>query len=338
MLRAARVRDRGIRRTHAARARRADAASALRSRALPARDARRAHRRSRRRRARAPRAARGDGRVQGGDQGRRRALAGRDARAVHRACATRRSPRTTCTVARRSCSSPGTRLSGASAGADDRVASSAGRPRRGRARSRCGSPSAQPVTIVSADSRQVYRGFDIGTAKPTADERARVPHRGIDVVDPTERYSAARVGGRRPTAGSTRRARVGRMPIVVGGTGLYLRALFDGLFEEPPLDPIARRALERELDVAVDRRAAALGRARSIPRARTSVERSCCAPIEIALLTGQRVSELHRDRAHAAPLAAALSCGGSGSGAGRAHRARGSTTCSTTGGQTRCSA
>jgi tRNA dimethylallyltransferase len=49
-----------------------------------------------------------------------------------------------------------------------------------------------PLTVVSADSRQVYRGFDVGTAKPTAEERRRVPHRGIDVVAPVERYSAAR--------------------------------------------------------------------------------------------------------------------------------------------------
>src|SRR5438132_7836389 len=93
--------------------------------------------------------------------------------------------------------------------------------------------------IISADSRQLYRGFDIGTAKPTADERARVPHYGIDVVDPVERYSAAAwASGANEWIGAARAG--GRVPVVVGGTGLYLRALFEGLFEEPALDAARR--------------------------------------------------------------------------------------------------
>ena len=97
----------------------------------------------------------------------------------------------------------------------------------------------EATTIVSADSRQVYRQFDIGTAKPTAAERAAVAHRGIDVVDPSERYSAA--AWAESAEGWIEDARAaGTTPIVVGGTGLYLKALFDGLFEEPPLDPIRR--------------------------------------------------------------------------------------------------
>lgn len=152
-------------------------------------------------------------------------------------------------------------------------------------------------TIISADSRQIYRGFDIGTAKPTAEERARVPHRGIDVVEPTERYSAAAWA---EAAGVwIEEARGGgRMPIVVGGTGLYLRALFDGLFAEPASDPAKRHELERVLTTlhvdelrrwtnALDPARAHLGR--------TQLLRA----IEIALLTGHRVSELHRDRATA---------------------------------------
>ena len=77
----------------------------------------------------------------------------------------------------------------------------------------------QPITIVSADSRQVYRGFDIGTAKPTREERARVPHEGIDVVEPTVRYSSAAwaEGADRWIADALA---AGRAPIVVGGTGL----------------------------------------------------------------------------------------------------------------------
>ena len=92
-----------------------------------------------------------------------------------------------------------------------------------------------PVTIISADSRQIYRDFDIGTAKPTRIEQARVPHRGIDIVDPTERYSAAAWAD--AAEGWIEEARrSNRIPLVVGGTGLYLRALFEGLFVGPPLD------------------------------------------------------------------------------------------------------
>ena len=153
----------------------------------------------------------------------------------------------------------------------------------------------EPCTIISADSRQVYRGFDIGTAKPTLEERARVPHAGIDVVAPTERYSAA------AWAGSAEHwiadaLTSGRRPLVVGGTGLYMRAVFEGLFEEPPLDPRRRTAVERELAGlsvgelrrwvhALDPSRAHLGR--------TQLLRA----IEIALLAGQRMSDLHRARA-----------------------------------------
>ena len=82
--------------------------------------------------------------------------------------------------------------------------------------------------IVSADSRQVYRGMDIGTAKPTPEERARVPHHLIDVADPGERYDALRYQreARAALAGIRRR---GHVAVVVGGTGLYVRALLDGL-------------------------------------------------------------------------------------------------------------
>jgi tRNA dimethylallyltransferase len=152
-------------------------------------------------------------------------------------------------------------------------------------------------TIVSADSRQIYRGFDIGTAKPTADERLRVPHRGIDVVDPTQRYSAA-VWAASANASIDEVLRGGRTALVVGGTGLYLRALFDGLFHEPETDPVKRRELEILLSgLGVDelrRWTTALDPARA-HFGRTQLLRA----IEIALLTGHRVSELHRDRASA---------------------------------------
>ena len=149
-----------------------------------------------------------------------------------------------------------------------------------------------PVTIISADSRQIYRDFDIGTAKPTRIEQARVPHRGIDIVDPTERYSAAAWAD--AAEGWIEEARrSNRIPLVVGGTGLYLRALFEGLFVEPPLDPTLRASLETILgELSVDE----LRRWVEVldpPRAhlgRTQLLRA----VEIALLTGQRLSDLHR--------------------------------------------
>jgi tRNA dimethylallyltransferase len=152
-----------------------------------------------------------------------------------------------------------------------------------------------PVTIVSADSRQIYRGFDVGTAKPTVEERARVPHEGIDVVEPTERYSAAAwADSAREWIGAAIAA--GRTPLVVGGTGLYLRALFEGLFEEPPLDPDRRLAVERVLGGLTVEELRRWARAVDPQRAhlgRTQLLRS----LEIALLTGHRLSDLHRRRA-----------------------------------------
>lgn len=82
--------------------------------------------------------------------------------------------------------------------------------------------------LVAADSRTVYRGFDLGTAKPTAAERARVPHHLLDVADPTETYTVARFKQDAMAAIEQIHDR-GRLPVVVGGTGFYLRALVGGL-------------------------------------------------------------------------------------------------------------
>src|SRR5262245_59819792 len=97
--------------------------------------------------------------------------------------------------------------------------------------------------IISLDSRQVYRGMDIGTAKPTREQRAAVRHHGLDLVDPSERYSAGRFAAdaRRWTREIRER---GGTPVLVGGTGFFLRALTHPMFQEPPLDPEQRRALD----------------------------------------------------------------------------------------------
>jgi tRNA dimethylallyltransferase len=99
--------------------------------------------------------------------------------------------------------------------------------------------------IVACDSQQVYVGMDIGTAKPTAEERQRVPHHGLDLCRPDESFHAARWAAVARAAIKEIAAR-GRLPIVVGGTGLYYRALVAGLFDAPPPDP-AVRARHREL-------------------------------------------------------------------------------------------
>ena len=147
------------------------------------------------------------------------------------------------------------------------------------------------IAILSADSRQIYRGFDIGTAKPARAERESVPHFGIDVADPIDRYSAATWAEQAWTWMKAARAS-GRTPVIVGGTGFYIRALVDPLFKEPALDPIRRAQLAEHFDTLstpelrrwceqLDQPRAALGR--------TQLLRA----VEIALLTGTRLSELH---------------------------------------------
>jgi tRNA dimethylallyltransferase len=148
----------------------------------------------------------------------------------------------------------------------------------------------------------VYRGFDIGTAKPSVEEQREVPHRGIDVVEPTERYSAARwAESARDWIEEARGAE--RTPLVVGGAGLYLRALTEPLFDEPPLDPVRRDALDTLLaaySVAELRRwCERLDPARA-HLGRTQLLRA----IIVALLSGSPISAWHARSPRAAGLAA----------------------------------
>ncbi len=102
-----------------------------------------------------------------------------------------------------------------------------------------------PVEIISVDSALVYRGMDIGTAKPTADELAAVPHHLIDILDPAQAYSAAdfRSDALRLIAEIEAR---GRTPLLVGGTMLYFKALLEGISPLPEADPVIRAAIEQE--------------------------------------------------------------------------------------------
>lgn len=149
------------------------------------------------------------------------------------------------------------------------------------------------------DSAMVYRGLDIGTAKPSADIRAAVPHHLIDVLDPSDAYSAGRFARDAAAAISGIVAR-GRLPLLVGGTLLYLRALRDGLASLPRADESVRRQLDADAAAtswaaqherlrAVDPEAAA----RIAPADRQRIQRA----LEVYLLTGQPLSQLQRDTA-----------------------------------------
>jgi tRNA dimethylallyltransferase len=145
-----------------------------------------------------------------------------------------------------------------------------------------------PLTIISADARQVYRNLDIGTAKPDPETLARVPHRGLDLIDPGERYSAGRFA--RDAAGWIAESRAaGRAPVVVGGTGFYVRALADGLFREPPFDP-ERRGQLRQWSESLEARDLARWAGRLDPRFVAGGRQRAARAVEVALLTGYALS------------------------------------------------
>lgn len=104
-----------------------------------------------------------------------------------------------------------------------------------------------PIEIITVDSAQIYQGMDIGTAKPTADEQSKVPHHLIDILDPSQPYSAAQfcTDALQCIEAIQRR---GNVPILVGGTMLYFYALQQGLAPLPPSDPAMRAELEAEME------------------------------------------------------------------------------------------
>jgi len=151
------------------------------------------------------------------------------------------------------------------------------------------------IEFISVDSAQVYRGMDIGTAKPDAAERLRVPHHLIDLLDPEQAYSAAHFVADATAAASAIRAR-GRLPLLLGGTMLYFKALRDGLDALPAADAALR--------AQIDARAAADGwpamhaelqrvdpatAARLAPNDAQRIQRA----LEVWTITGQPLSSLH---------------------------------------------
>ena len=147
-----------------------------------------------------------------------------------------------------------------------------------------------PITVISADSRQVYRGLDIGTAKPSPDVLEQVPHVGLDIVDPGERYSAGRYA--RDATRWLDEIDPSRRPVVAGGTGFYVRALADGLFREPPIDADAR---EKFRAWAADARALGAWAARLDPEYRGGGRQRASRTVEVALLTGKPLSTWQRE-------------------------------------------
>jgi tRNA dimethylallyltransferase len=149
--------------------------------------------------------------------------------------------------------------------------------------------------VVSLDSRQVYRGMDVGTAKVGAAARGLVPHHGLDQVDPGERYSAGRFAreARRWLAEIRSRERV---PLLVGGTGFFLRALTDPIFREPPLDEDRRAALADWLRSRPPETLARWVRVLDPERAELALAggaQRVARALEVALLTGRPLSRWH---------------------------------------------
>jgi tRNA dimethylallyltransferase len=168
-----------------------------------------------------------------------------------------------------------------------------------------------PLEIISMDSALVYRGLDIGTAKPSLSVRSAVPHHLIDILDPTESYSAGRFARDAAALVGEIRAR-GRLPLLVGGTLLYLRALRDGLSALPRADPAVRAELDAQAAAhgwaALHerlRRVDPLAADRIAPSDRQRIQRA----LEVHALTQRPITDLQRagsDRVRPGVLAIAL--------------------------------
>ena len=162
----------------------------------------------------------------------------------------------------------------------------------------CRTRGLPPIEVISVDSALVYRGLDIGTAKPSAAERAEVPHHLIDVIEPTAAYSAAEfVRDTRRLIGEVRGR--GAVPLLVGGTMLYFKALFDGLDALPVANPAVRATLdERARQIgwpAMHTELAAVDpvtAARLSPHDAQRIQRA----LEVWQVSGQPLSSFHTGR------------------------------------------
>jgi tRNA dimethylallyltransferase len=182
------------------------------------------------------------------------------------------------------------------AGSEMRVLALAGPTASGKSTAALAIAQAYDAEIISVDSALVYRGMDIGTAKPSAAERAGVPHHLIDIRDPLQAYSAAEFAADAQRLASEINAR-GKLALLAGGTMLYFKALFEGLDAMPPADPGVRAQLEAQAAEAgwpalhaelarVDPATAA----RLAPGDSQRVQRA----LEVFRVSGQPLSSFHR--------------------------------------------
>jgi tRNA dimethylallyltransferase len=167
--------------------------------------------------------------------------------------------------------------------------------------------SVLPVEIISVDSALVYRGMDVGTAKPSAQERAAVPHHLIDIRDPLQAYSAAEFVRDATQLVHDIHAR-GKHPLLVGGTMLYFKALFDGIDDMPPADAAVRAQLDAQAKAegwpalhAELQRVDPATAARLPPGDTQRIQRA----LEVFRLTGRPISSFHTRGDDAHPSAAA---------------------------------
>jgi tRNA dimethylallyltransferase len=148
------------------------------------------------------------------------------------------------------------------------------------------------VEIISMDSRQIYRGMDVGTGKVPPEERARIPHHGLDLREPNERYSAGQFSRDARRWISEIRGR-GCVPLLVGGTGFFLKALTQPMFPEPPLDSAQLKALRSFLNglswPTLRRFVSALDPSREETATEGGRQRAT-RTVEVALMTGRPLS------------------------------------------------
>jgi len=165
--------------------------------------------------------------------------------------------------------------------------------------------------VLTADSRQVYRGMDVGTDKPVSEERQGVPHRLIDLVNPDESFNVG-LYRRQALDEIERLYRDRRLPLVVGGTGLYVRTLLKGLCDAPQADPIVRAALRQEAkDQGYDRLYAKLVDVDSVAAARLHPrdESKVIRALEVYQLSGRRMSDFQQEHGFAERSFSALIIG-----------------------------
>ena len=158
--------------------------------------------------------------------------------------------------------------------------------------------------IISADSRQIYRFLDIGTSKPSRSDQEKIPHHFIDSLDPREEYSAGAYG--REARGTIMEiAGRNKQPILVGGSGLYVKAVIDGFFDGPGKDVELRNQLETRLKEGGS--SALLANLKKVdPESAATMDaskpRRIIRALEVFYITGKPLSEFHKEQSSAAPF------------------------------------